>query len=124
MAKRKTKKKIGARAGAKMHKAAGRALGAHARGVGMARMHAAAGKAIGQHHAKKKAKKKGKKRRGKKKGGKKKSYTTKMQIGRSKVRAKCPEGTTLIGAVVASKDRAGKKHTSGVARCVKGRFVR
>lgn len=122
MAKRKTKKKISAKAGAAMHRAGGAGIAAYHRGRAVAKGFA---KRKPTSKPKKKKKKKAAKKRRSKKGGKKKgSYTTKMQIGRSKVRAKCPEDTTLIGAVVASKDRKGVKHTAGVARCVKGRYVR
>lgn len=74
---------------------------------------------------KRRAKKGGKKTRKKsaKKTGKrrsKKKFSTKVQLGRKKVRAKCPLGTTLVVAGTAKKSSAtGKKTVQFFGRCVK-----
>ena len=49
---------------------------------------------------------------------KRKAFTTKVQVGRLKGRAKCPAGTQLITTGVARKDRSGRKHVHAWGRCI------
>lgn len=123
MAKKHTKKKVGARAGAKMHKLSGAALAAHRRAQGHAKMHAAAGAALGKHAAKKKrkAKKHGKKKSAKKSKGAGKPFRTKVQVGRRKVVVKAPAGATVMEMGIARKDKKGRKHVKVVYAAVGGR---
>lgn len=68
------------------------------------------------------AKKASKKRPRRKKAAKRRSkkFSTKLQVGRKKVRAKCPLGTTLVVAGTAKKSRTkGKKTVQFFGRCVK-----
>lgn len=124
------KKKIKARAGAAMHKAAGKGLAAYNRARAKAKAHHVAGEALGKYHKKKQAakkrrtKKKGKKRAARKAKGAGKPFRTKVQLGRRKASVKCPPGSILVETGVARKDKSGHKHTTVMATCVRGRAVR
>lgn len=106
---------------ARLHQLSGAALAAHARKVAKKKR----GKKGGKKKAKKRGKKKAGKKRGKKRAKKKTGYTTKVQVGRKKVRARVKnKEDSLVVSATAHKTAKGKKRVVVRVGVHKGRKVR